>query len=313
MKPKNVSWGGGNQFLINLIKSLKNNNYSVNFKLSSKTDLVFFINSKSINRPGNNLTFNYGDFKKFKLKFPYVKCIQRINDTDKHRKSDYIDNNFKIINSLSDYTIFVSDWVFEYHANVWFNKNKSYKIINNDVDRDIFFPLSERRNFNNGVYKIVTHHFSSNINKGFDDYKALDEIIFTKKIKNVELHIIGNVPKNIEWKSAKLHGLMYGNKLANFLRQCHIYISGSRYEASAMHWKEGVACGLPLLYSINGGEIADYGAKYGLAFDGKNDMLSALNIIIKDYENYKKILYENQFQFKMISEYLKVIKHLIDE
>ena len=91
-----------------------------------------------MNRSGNNLTFNYDDFVKFKSKFPHIKYIQRINDTDKHRKSNYIDNNFKIINSLSIHI--VSDWVFKYHANIWFNRNKLYKIINNDVDRDIFFP-----------------------------------------------------------------------------------------------------------------------------------------------------------------------------
>ena len=106
---------------------------------------------------------------------------------------------------------------------------------------------------------------------------------------------------------------MYGRELANFLRNCHIYITGSKYEASAMHWKEGVACGLPLIYSVKGGEIADYGAKYGLAFDGKNDMLTSINTIIKNYKSFKDNVRKNKFQYRMVSEYAEVIDQLIKE
>jgi len=288
MKIKNTSWGGGNQFLKNLVNYLNSNNFNVDYKLSKHTDLAFFVNSKGMGQKGSNLTFNYDDLIKLKKIKPSIKCIQRINDTDEHRKSNYVNKNFSTVNKIADYSVFVSDWVLNYHSNLWFDKNKKHKVINNQVDQNIFFPPKNNSNGQITTYRIVTHHFSTNINKGFSSYKILDEYIYEKKLENTELHIVGNVPDDIIWKSANLHGLMKGEKLANFLRSCHIYISGSQYEASAMHWKEGVACGLPLLYSVSGGEIADNGNKYGLAFDGKNDMLNSIEIIKNNYRNYQK-------------------------
>ena len=46
--------------------------------------------------------------------------------------------------------------------------------------------------------KLVTHHWSSNWNKGFDTYKRIDELINDEYWSNkIEFTYIGNVPKNL--------------------------------------------------------------------------------------------------------------------
>ena len=51
-------------------------------------------------------------------------------------------------------------------------KSINYKIIYNGSDLTVFYPLIYK-NIDKNKIKIVTHHFSDNINKGYDIYYKL--------------------------------------------------------------------------------------------------------------------------------------------
>jgi hypothetical protein len=48
------------------------------------------------------------------------------------------------------------------------------------------------------------------------------------------------------------------------LRECHVYVTASRYEPGAMHPVEGVQCGLPLLYHADTGGTVALGERLGI-------------------------------------------------
>ncbi|MEI9897645.1 MAG: hypothetical protein WDN28_28245 [Chthoniobacter sp.] len=67
-----------------------------------------------------------------------------------------------------------------------------------------------------------------------------------------ELWIIGRWPANLCWKSARTFPPLAGRALAERLRECHLYLTATRWEPCGMHHVEGAQCGLPLLYHEDG-------------------------------------------------------------
>ena len=315
-KPVKSPWGGGNQWLLGFVQYLKKNGYRVNYKLGRKSICVFIVNSKGLidsrwrSRKANHITFGIDELNNFKLKYPGVQCIQRVNDTGIHRGNNTINDIFQKVNELCDHTVFISSWVHKYHSKVWWNDNKPYSVINNSADSSIFSPVGGSIWDKKEPFKIVTHHWSSNFQKGFETYKRLDDLIDEGVVKNTELYIVGNYPKEIKWKSAKLVSPLFGIEMANMLRSCHTYITASKHEASGMHWIEGVQCGLPLLFSREGGAVADLGKTYGVSID--NDLPAVIKDIKNNYDEYRQSVLENLPDSKiMYSEYLMLMSKMV--
>src|SRR5262249_19545736 len=56
--------------------------------------------------------------------------------------------------------------------------------------------------------------------------------------------------------------------LAGLLRQCHGYVTASRWEPGGMHFIEGAQCGLPVAYHEDGGGIVELASRFGVGFRG---------------------------------------------
>ena len=120
-------------------------------------------------------------------------------------------------------------------------------------------------------YKIVTHHWSSDFNKGFEAYIKLDEILNSREFNdNFEFIFIGNKPKNLLFKNTTFVDPLFGKNLSNILKECHIYITGSLNEPAGMHHIEGAMCGLPILYKLIVGELQNIARTYGIEFNEEN-------------------------------------------
>ncbi len=296
--------GGGDNFSKNLIKFLEKKKQRVNFKLSKKTKLIFINNSKSfffkkdlryfLNR--KRYYFNFEELLSFKKKNPHIPILHRINDTDIARKSNFIDKNIFQINELSDFTIFISSWVKKY----FFKKKlrpKNFMVINNIANHSLFNIKNKIFWKKNKIFKIATHHWSNNFQKGFEEYLTLDNLLFSKKEAKIKFYIIGNVPPQSKWKFAKIIKPLNDKKLANKLKSFDGYISGAKYEAGGYHVIEALQCGLPVIYFPNSGNIKEIvGNKYGLKTDKKN--------ILK---NIKKLKNKYPFYKKKIVKYLKFV------
>lgn len=285
MHPEKTAFGGGNQFALNLVSFLEKKGVKVVYELEDEIDVIFIMDPRI-------LKYNKIDLQQvqnYKKRFPKVKIIHRVNDCDKPRGE--VDNLDKILIEtfkIADLIIFVSDWTKNY-----FVKEKRCKVnsksivINNGCNQNYFYPSYKKSSFkkNPRKIKIITHHWSSNAFKGKEIYEKLDDWI---KDKNYEFIYIGREfpgkPQN-----TKVIGPYFGLELANKIREGDIYVSASHYENCPMHVIEGLSCGLPLLYFENiGGGVEIGKANGGESFKDFDELITKLELIIDNYDDYKK-------------------------
>ena len=134
---------------------------------------------------------------------------------------------------------------------------------------------------NGEKFKIVTHHWSNNWNKGFSIYDTLDRLLHNESFSSkYEFTYIGNLPKKYNFKNTNVINPLDGVDLANELKKHHVYLTASLNEPSGNHHIEAAQCGLPILY-INSG-IPEYCSGYGVEFNEDNFQ--------ENYMIYQKIM-----------------------
>ena len=300
-------WGGGNLFAKNLINYLKANNFEVISHLyNRKIDLILMTDPLK-NSSSTNYSFNeIKNYKKFIN--PNVKIVHRINECDERKNTNYVNNEIIKSNYVADKTVFVSNWLKNLYESIGLENNNS--VILSGSDRKIFNNLNKKKWDRKTNLKLVTHHWGTNVNKGFNIYSFLDEAIYINSIKNVEFTYIGNLPKNFQFKATNHIQPLEGKKLANELKKHHIYLTASINEPSGNHHIEGAQCGLPILY-LNSGGVVEYCQKYGVPFDNQNDFLNSLEEISEKYEIYfsKVLEYPNDSNLMSFS-YMQLFNQL---
>ena len=78
-------------------------------------------------------------------------------------------------------------------------------IILNGSDKKTFHSKGYKKWDQSLPLKIVTHHWSNNLMKGFDVYKHVDKLLEKKKKwkGNFKFTYIGNLPKDFSFKKCK--------------------------------------------------------------------------------------------------------------
>lgn len=271
LNPTQESWGGGNQFVLQLKSFLEAKEWKVVHRLESDVDLILMIDP----RKDKLVQFDDRDIEKFKRKHPHVRCLHRINECDQRKNSNFMDDLLRKANRVADHTVFISHWLEGYFLERGFDSTRPRTVIQNGASDAVFYPPSAR-NPSHAPFRLVTHHWSNNVLKGFDVYEEIDELIASGKLPDFSLTVIGRWPESIRWKSAILHPPCNGPALAELLRQHDLYVTASRWEPCGMHHIEGAQCGLPLVYHEDGGGIVEFGERYGIPFS--DDVRSALQI-----------------------------------
>jgi glycosyltransferase involved in cell wall biosynthesis len=308
MTPRRGPYGGGNQWLSQLSSYLKSGGYAVQFHLDQHVDCVVSTHAGLSGR----LTFSYEDVLRAKAKNPGLICIQRINDNDVRKGTDAMDRMLAAANRAADHTVFVSEWLRDYHASRWFDAAKSHSVVLNGADPSIFHPVGAVTWSRGQPLRLVTHHWSDNMRKGFDLYEKIDMELASGALKDAELWVIGRWPARIAWRKARTFPPCVGYKLAGLLRQCHGYVTGSRYEPGAMHPVEGLQCGLPLLYHRETGGTVELGRKYGMELS--DDTTSTIARFRDSYDALRRrLLADPPSGDAMCLAYRRVIQRLITE
>jgi len=295
LQPISSPWGGGNQWVDTFSKYLRKNNYEVIHHLNKKNiDCIFIVDP----RKTDNIKYGVNDIKNYIQKNSKTACIHRVNENDKRKNTAFMDKLLEETNQVADYTVFISTWLRDYHTSLWFDSKKPNEVILNSANSQYFHPFKGAPHQSGTPFIFVTHHWSDNWLKGFKYYQLLDEAICNHKVSNLELHIIGRWPNEIKWKSAKTYPATNGNHLAHLLKKGHGYITASQWEPGGMHFLEGAACGLPLLYHENGGGIIEVGKQMGIEFNDSN----FLEKIYEFTQNYMSLKFKTLSNYKTSNE-----------
>ncbi len=305
MRPRRGPWGGGNQWVRLMIDVLRWHGWRVVFCLDERVDCVFYTHAGL----SGELSFGVEDVSEAKRRNSRLRCVHRINDNDIRKGTEEMDSLLARTDAVADATVFVSEWLRDYHAARWFKMKRPHRVIRPGADPRVFHPFGVTAP-QNGPVRIVTHHWSDNMAKGFDVYSQIDELISNGKLAGHEFWVIGRWPKTIKWKTARTFSPCSGIRLARLLKACHIYVSASRYEPGAMHVAEGLQCGLPLLYTRDTGGTAEQGEQFGVLLG--DDIAGAVEEITQRRSELRtRIFQEGPCGLRMCREYIELVKWLV--
>jgi glycosyltransferase involved in cell wall biosynthesis len=305
MRPTTSSWGGGNQWLAQIVRYLSARGYAVRFDLEAPVNVIVMVDP----RVGGLIGFGPAEILAYRRRFPAVHCVHRINECDARKGTRDVDRLLAEANRVADFTVFVSDWLRDYHASRWFERGRPHVVVANGADPAIFHPLGADVWAPGKPLRLVTHHWSDNWNKGFDVYQEVDGLIADGKLPDTELWVIGRWPREIRWRTARTHGPTSGEPLATLLRQCHVYLTASRFDPGPMHPVEGAQCGLPVVYHEDGGGAVEISRRHGVAF--RDDVRRAVGEARARYDELRaRVLDDPPSGDRMCVEYGRLFQRL---
>ena len=298
--------GGGNFFVINLVNYLKKENFKITFDLEDNIDLIFMIDPRK--NVAFNKNFGLDEILKYKKNNPKTKIIYRVNENDiKREKSINIEPLLVDTMKNVDYVVFVSEWLKNYFINKYKLNIKCTSVING-CDVNHFYKSNNKKFIENRI-KLVTHHHSSNYLKGFHIYNKIDKLLDNRK--DIEFTFIGNYNEKYKPNNIKILPPCTGKDLGNLLRKNDIYLTATQYEPGAMHYVEGLSCGLPVLYCINGGGAHEVCKIAGEEFHDIKTMLEKMELIKNNYGKYiHSIKYKYLGSDRCCKEYVNLINEL---
>jgi len=306
MRPTSSPWGGGNQWVRQMVRHLSERGYEVAFDLHGSVDGIVLVDP----RVGGLVEFGPEEIHACKARRPGVVCLHRVNECDARKGTSFMDDLLARANKVADFTVFVSGWLLEHHAARWFDRARPHHVIHNGADPATFHPVGGATFAPDATFRLVTHHWSDNWMKGFAVYQEVDELIARGQLPGTELWVIGRWPDDIQWKGARTFGPMPPAELGAALRQCHAYLTASRWDPGPMHAVEGVQCGLPLIYHEDGGGIVEPGRRYGVGF--RNDVRSAIGEARERHAELRaRILADPPAGDLMCVEYGRVLQRLL--
>lgn len=240
-----------------------------------------------------------------------AKILYRVNDCDITRPTINSDKSReKIIIKYAkeiDIFIFNSNFIKEYYFSKYEEiKNKENYVIHNGADTNIFYGNNDNKLLkisNQNKINIVTHHWSNNMFKGYQTYYDLWKYCKESDIFNF-IFIGANVPDM--FKEVPIIGPLNSKEVGEKLRDCHIYVSDSKYDSCPNHIIEAIMCELPILYtsSEGGGKELCSIEKIGEHFSNFNELIMGLHKICENYDMYKK-------NIKKVTQYFEINNSII--
>ena len=281
-------WGGGNLFLTALCDILASSSVNVKHNFSDDIDVIFMQDPRY-----NELQISVNEIAAYKNFNPNTKIIHRVNECDARKNTNDMDDLLRECSKITDHTVFVSEWMRQYHVSKnWQCKNTS--VIHNGVNLDHF---SKSEKIKNGKVNIVAHHWSDNRLKGFDIYEKLDR--FVEANDEFTFTYIGR--HNSTFKNTKIIDPLTGIDLGRELGKYDIYISGSLYDPGPNHILESLACRIPTYVISNGGGSVEF-AGNDHSYDTFEDLVDILKSRKYDLNDYIPTSWEY-----CIDQYMKII------
>ncbi len=282
-------YGGGNQILMLLVDYFKRRGIETCFDLADDVDAIFAVDVRD-----EVCCYGINDIISFKGKHAKVRLLHRINTNGSHIKNDgkrderIIDFNKR----CADITVFISSWVKKYFRNLGLISKGV--VIENAADRSIFLPSNDVRNQNDPL-KIITHHWSDNMAKGYAVYDYVSNFCYNNP-QIAEFYFMGRHPRKMCDKAKCISAQSYAN-IPKYLKDKDLYVTATTFEAGGCHLVEGMACGLvPFVLEGSGGP-EEYMKDFGFLFRDSKELLEKI-VMLKD--NYDLFL---RYKHKISDEY----------
>ena len=268
-------WGGGMQFGKAFASYFGERGNQVLFDLRDpEIDIILLTDPR---RSSASATFSDADIAYYLTNTnPRAIVVQRVNDNSRSRNSNFRSRRLALANHCAHQTVFISQWLQGDYEADGFSLIEPV-VIQNGGDRSVFHPVGGRRWDGHEKVRVVTHHWSTNWNKGFDVYNEIDRLLDQQQYREAfEVTFVGRVPSTVRFRNTRVVEPLAGTDLADELRSHHVYISASIGEPAGMHIIEGALCGLPVLYRQSGA-LPEYCEKWGWSFAEGNVGLGLLN------------------------------------
>ena len=307
-KSTRLPFGGGNQFANVLRRILLEDGHEVFNDLSCpKLDIILITEPR---RWLQASSFGPLEVSRYLRKVnPGAIVVHRINECDERKGTKTVNNQLALANTIADHTVYVGTWlidVFRRH-----NLTKRYSVVRNGADKNIFQFNLKKPPQKGEKLRIVTHHWSPNLNKGWDIYSLIDQSINSNS--PYEFHYIGNKPKTVQTKNIIVHEPCAGRELSQKLSDNHIYLTASINEPSGNHHIEGASVGLPLVFRQSGA-LPEYCTNYGEGFDSIDSAWTAIRKIQNNYSEYAHRMQTYPADAEIMgAEYLEVFRNLVSE
>ena len=261
-RPVEGPWGGGNLLIRAMETQLQKLGHQVVYQLCDNIDVIFMQDP----RPGNT-GISINEIVLYKQMHKDVKIIHRVNECDARKGTSHMDSLLQECSKFTDKTIFVSNWMRNYHLTKGWQCNDTC-VIYNGVNLDHF---KKRDKIDNGKINLVTHHWSNNEMKGFDIYEGID--YFVGKNDKYTFTYIGR--ENGTFKNTDVIQPLFGRELGKMLSSYDVYISGSRWDPGPNHVLESLACEIPTYVHTDGGGAVEFAGKEN-SYDSIESLISII-------------------------------------
>jgi glycosyltransferase involved in cell wall biosynthesis len=252
-------YGGGNQFLLALVRELRSRGLSIEIdRLSGHTPACLY----------NSFNFDFRRLRRFARHG--VRMVHRVDGPIGAYRGfdDGTDRRIVQINALADATIVQSRFSLEKHRELGLELRDPV-VIHNSVDPAIFHPPAARQPLGGRPLRVIATSWSQNPRKGSDILAWLDEHL---DFSAVELTFAGQAPASFQ--RIRTVAPLPSPQLADLLRAHDAYLAPSRDDPCSNALLEALACGLPAAYLRSGGHPELVGAG-GVGFDAPEELPDA--------------------------------------
>lgn len=253
-------YGGGNQFLLALVREFEGRGLAVEVnRLSGGTPVCLF----------NSFNFDFARLRRFVR--DGVRMVHRVDGPIGVYRGfdDGTDRRIAAVNrDLASATILQSQFSLDKHRELGLDLIDPV-VIHNAVDPAIFHPPAMREPAQ-GRLRVIATSWSDNPRKGAEVLEWIDRNL---DLDSYEVTFAGNTKARLE--RIRVVGPLASEPLAELMRSQDVYLAPSQDDPCSNALLEALACGLPAAFRRSGGHPELVGGA-GIGFDDAEELPGVL-------------------------------------